>query len=307
MTRLRNDYANTLTEKRILYMPSCIIVEMLTKLYGQVATINLSGNLHNVTPDLLILLRRMQHNLRVTAEAYEQSRIRFFLGDWRDDKLRARKLFFNIMSRLGYVSELLEHVERNMLFAAIEGMTAEWTALDRIMDAKAEGDGGGGACAACRYFRDCNTETWKQTMADIVLGLDGEADYGEADHLILLCYGRVKQFLLSAIKDIERRNGTPGKFNPDRIAVVSKENVRMSCPKCSAMTASIRKDGTQVIEDHYPYSAYAGDAAGKHGASSPPRRRPRRLVQKNASEADAAHFKRHIMPPSLASLSPSKT
>lgn len=34
MTRLRNDYANTLTEKRILYMPSCIIVEMMTKLYG---------------------------------------------------------------------------------------------------------------------------------------------------------------------------------------------------------------------------------------------------------------------------------
>lgn len=279
MTHLRNDYANILTEKRILYVPSCLIVEMLTKLYSQVATINLSGSLHNVTPDLLILLRRMRHNLRVTAEAYEQGRIRFFIGDWSDDKLRARKLFFNIMSSLGYISELLERVERNMLFTAIEGVTAEWTSLDRLMDTMAEER----KCQAgdvCGAFCHCGSDAWRQAMADSLAAIHDTTDYNSVDCLILLCHNRAKRQLVFAVEDALREAGSADRFNRDRILSVSRESMPAVCQKCS---------GPEHAEDASPPSA--------RGLSRTSVRR-----KGNATDTVVTGPRRHVMPPSLASL-----
>lgn len=234
MTHLRNDYAAMLTEKRILYVPSCMIVEMLTKLSAQIATINLSGSLHTVTPDLLILLRRMRDNLRVTADAYAESRIRHLIGDWSDDKRRARKLFFNIMSDLGYISELLERVERNMLFSAIEGVTAEWAALDRLVDAKAEerkSPAGGIRSAYC----DCDDGGWRREMARSLAALHGAMEYhGGGDSLIILCNARVARLLADAVGD-ELRGGEPAsRFETERILSVSRDAHPGLCRKCSA-------------------------------------------------------------------------
>jgi ferredoxin len=275
MTRLRNDYADTLTENRILYVPSCLIVEMLTNLHGQVATINLSASLHNITPDLLILLRRMRTNLKVTADAYEQGRIRYFIGDWRDDKLRARKLFFNIMSSLGYITELLERVERNMLFSAIEGVTAEWTALDRLMDAMADERKcqAGGVCSA---FCDCSSAAWRRAMGQSLAAIHRTTDYSSVDFLILLCHVKAKRQLVAAVEDALLEAGSEERPDPDRFLAVSREGMPMLCRKCAETACS----------EDLPGSTRLRHRAAARRSTDTAILRPTRL----------------IMPPSLASI-----
>ncbi len=232
MTRLRNDYASTLMEKRILYVPSCLIVEMLSKLSEQIATINLTGSLHNVTPDLLILLRRMQRNLRVTSEAYAASRIRYFIGDWNDDKLRARKMFFNIMSSLGYISELLERVERNMLFAAIEGVTAEWTSLCSLVAAKAA-ERKCQAGSLCSAYCNCNAEVWRRAMAESLVPIHDTTDYSKVDCLLLLCHSHAKRQIIAEVEKNLNEDGGAEPFSSDRILAVSKDKSLTVCRKCA--------------------------------------------------------------------------
>lgn len=292
MTRSRNDYADTLAENRILFVPSCIFVEMMTRLHGQIAAVGMAGDPRGVTPNLLILLRRMRHNLRATSEAYELRRIRSFIGDWREEKLRARKLFFHIMSRLGHISELLEPVEKNMLYAAIEEITSEWAALDRVMSGTADG-ARGGACGACRHFRNFNPAARKRTMANAILALDETAERGDGDRLLLICYERVRTQLLAAIAGIERRRNAKTRFDPERIVAVSGENVAVSCPTCATMA-----DAGGV-----------GDARPHAGGASRPvpgKAERRRISLKKSSEATAAQLKRLAGQPSLAALSPGK-
>jgi hypothetical protein len=232
MPHSRNEYANTLTKKRILYVPSCLIVEMLAQLHNSIAAVDPSGNPRAATPELLLLLRRMRQNLRVTADAYEEERIGFFIGDWRDDKQRARKLFFNTMSGLGHVSERLERAERNMLIAAIEGVTAEWSALDRLRCAET----GGRRCQAgdvCGSFCDCGAGVWRRAMADSLVAIHDTTDYGSVDCLIILCHGRAKRRLVNAVQHAIRDSGSTETIDPDRIAAVSEARMPPTCRKCS--------------------------------------------------------------------------
>lgn len=292
---LRNNYANILNQKRILYVPSCLIVEMMTRLYSQVSTVNLTGTMHHVVPDLLVLLRRLGANLRTTAKAYQEKRIRFFIGDWRDDKLRARKLFFNVMSRLGYISELLAPIERKIIYQAVEKLTEEWLRLDEIMESRAaERKTCTGSCDTCRYFRSEHPGNWRQIMANIILALDAENEREDDTYLILLCYKRVKMHLVKAIEESERRNSVVEKFNPDRILVVSNEDLSITCPTCTLMTDSLRKGTSEVIHRNYRGSVSADKS---------------RISLKKSSEEKMAQLnkpqttRRYVMPPSLASIS----
>lgn len=252
MTALRNSYAEIITDCKILYVPSCLVVEMLTKLYSQVSRINLAGCAHSVVPDLLVLLRRLSHSLKATAEAYEEKRIRFFIGDWKDDKLRARKLFFNLMSRLGYLCELFGTAERNMLYGSIEEMCAEWTALDRIMEKACEPGEDAGRCLICRYFRSDSSENWRTVMARTILELDAAAEYpDEETYLILLCYERVGKAFVRAIETMRRRGTTAHSFSPERILCISNEELPINCPKCGRMTENLRQGVTEVIHKDY--------------------------------------------------------
>lgn len=302
MAAIRSGYANILNENRIQYMPSCLVVEMMTKLYSQVSTINISGNLHNVVPDLLILLRRLTFNLKTTAAAYQESRIKFFIGDWKQDKLRARKLFFNLMSRLGYMSELLGAVEKKLLFKAIEEMTAEWASLDQIMEGKCRERRCAVDCDTCRYFRSDSPNGWHGIMAKTILDLDSKADYGSVTHLLLVCYERVRKSLLWAIEEVERKTGATRKFTPEKILSVSNEELPISCPTCAVMTDTIRKGTTEIIRRNYD----AGYTSEK-GRLGPTRMRTgERISLRKVSEAQAQALRqnrRYLMPPSLADIS----
>ncbi len=279
MTTAQTAYADILATKRILYLPSCVVVEMMAHLYSEIFAINKAGAMNKHVPEILQRLRTMRENLRATAEAYGKAHISLFIGDWKEDKLRARRLFFNIMSQLGFLAGMVGYEERNLLYDAIEGMTKEWVELDRVMDARATRKD---CHTICRYFRNRKPDSWKQTMANIILTLDEEAEYREDDdHLILICFERMKILLLATIGDLERRKGTPGKFNPDRLIAVSDQEVQFSCPTCLELTDSL---GAQAVGSDYPDSSYAAAILGLRGAAC--RMRPRSVRARASLMAD---------------------
>ncbi len=251
MSDIKSSYDRLLAENHFLYMPSCIIVEMMTKLYSEVALINLSGKLHNLVPDLLILLKRLNRDLKVTNKAYRDTRIRFFIGNWREDKLRARKLFFNLMSRLGYMSRMIDSVEKHLIFHAIDEMTHSWTALDNLLEAQLATQTNGQP-RNTRDFRRNSPDHWCEAMAETILDLDATIPQQEAGtYLILLCYDHVKTAVLHAIQTLERKRGLTTHFSPNRILCISHEDLHITCPTCALMTDSLRQHGDESIPKTY--------------------------------------------------------
>lgn len=246
-------YADILDNKKILYMPSCLVVEMMTKLYSQVSKISVTGSLSHIVPDLHLMLNRMTYNLQTTARAYRESRIKFFIGDWKDDKLRARKLFFNTMSRLGYVCELTDAVEKEVLYGAVEDMSAAWGELNRTMEEKSARPRSANGVHTCLYFRSQHPASWRQRMAQAILSLNDRGDTAEPDsHLILLCYKRIRSVMLKAIEEIERKTSVTRKFSPEKILCVSHEDIPISCPTCTTMTDSLRQGTCEIASDDFP-------------------------------------------------------
>lgn len=287
MAAARSSYAEILNDCKIMYMPSCLIVEMMTKLYSQVSKVNLSGVVQHIVPDLVILLRRLTQNLRATADAYQAERIRFFIGDWKSDKLRARRLFFNLMSRLGYLCDLFGSVDRKILFESIEEMTAEWTALDKIMEEKCGKGTCMADCCSCRYFRSDSVDNWQAVMGKTILELDATAEYPNAEtYLILLCYERVGKAFVNAIETLQRRKAETKRFSPKRILCVSNDDVFVSCPKCGMMTETFRRGNTEAIRKDYE-DASPARAKKKYGRIA-----PRKTELRG----------RYPMPPSLAGI-----
>lgn len=272
MTPEQNAYAEILLTKKILYMPSCVVVEMMAKLYSQIFAINKAGVMNGSVPELLRLLRRMRANLRATAEAYGNAHIRFFVSEWKDDRLRARKIVINTMAHLRFLAGMIAYEERGQIQEAIEGMTSAWTELDRVMDAKA---GRKNSDTVCRYFCNRAPENWKVAMANNVLTLEEDEGNQAEDSgcLVLICFGKIKRSLVTAIEAIERRQGHPGRFNPDRILAVSDEDVLFSCPTCLEMAGSV---GKQV---EYSEAAYADALLGLRGATCAIRPRFRQVAR----------------------------
>ncbi len=263
------EFAALLKGRRIHYMPTCVIVEMMTRLYSDIFAIAHAGIMNRAVPTIVQRLGGMRDNLLATAAAYRAEATRFFTGDWREDKLRARRVFHNIMLQLKYCAGMIGREERRDLYDAVVGMTAEWIALDRVLDAAAARKGGH---RICRYFRNCKPDSWKQTMANVILTLDEDAEYGRGDSLVLLCFERMKRLLLATIDGMERRRGTPGKFNPDRILAVSGEDVPFSCLTCLELTDSL---GTQAMDADYPASLTAEGILSPKKQSGVLRPRPR--------------------------------
>lgn len=283
MTVINSEYADILKKNRILYVPSCIVIEMLNRLYSQVSMIDLSGNLRGLVPDLLVLVQRLNLNLRSTGEAYRESRIKFFIGDWNHDKRRARKLFFNLMSRLGYLGELVGKSEKELLYKAIEDMGREWGKLDRIMERKCRNSECQRQCGSCRDL----PEYWQQMMANTLLSLeDPESGEDAGSYLFLLCYKRIKDQLLKDIDELETRRGSAAKFPPERVLCISEEDLPLTCHRC--LLIPNERKGTEVIR--------------QERRPSPTTIHRRVQPQKAASQPAKVSRTRYLMPTSLADI-----
>ena len=249
-TAVPSGYASILGSKKILYMPSCLLVEMMTRLYREVSNISMTGSLVHLIPNLHFMLKRLTFNLDATAQAYRESRIKFFIGDWQDDKLRFRKLFFNIMSRLGYICEFTGAMEKQALYEAIEDMTSAWTELNRIMEERA-GPRSANGTNTSMYFRSHHPVSWRQDMAKAIMSLNGAYASDQDTHLIVLCYKRIRDIMLKTIDDIEGKTGVAWKFPKEKILCVSDEEVPIACPTCTTMADSLRT-GTCEVDDGPP-------------------------------------------------------
>ncbi len=270
---IKSSYDRLLAENNILYMPSCLIVEMMTKLYSEMTLINLSGKLHNLVPDLIVLLKRLSRDLRVTAEAYRDARIRFFIGNWQEDKVRARKLFFNLMSRLGYMSRMIDNVDKRLIFHAIDELTNAWTDLDHLLEDQLATQTSPPLSSDARDFRQSSPDHWCEAMAEIILELDATIPNQEANtYLILLCYPHVKTSVLHAIDNLQRKRPLHHRFAPERILCVSNEELPMTCPTCALMTDCLRHYGCDIIPQTYTPNTHRQHRDTTSVYNLPPRR-----------------------------------
>ncbi|MCC8107816.1 MAG: hypothetical protein LIQ30_01960 [Planctomycetes bacterium] len=238
MSVLLSHYARILQEKRIMYLPSCVVVEMMARLFSQVSQINLSGNLHNLMPDLLVLLRRMSTNLHATAESYRSDRIGFLVGSWKEDKLRARKLFFDLMSRLGYISELLGAVEKALLYRAIEEMSKEWAELDRLMEAKLRTRlvASSPPSESARQLRPDSLDGWRSMLVATAADLQTRSAEEPDLCLVLLCSEKARRALIDVIKAAAPDNDVL----PDIIIAIHHQDASVSCPRCALLTEALQ-------------------------------------------------------------------
>lgn len=240
MPRKQNRYANYLQNYRILYIPTCVIIEMMTRAYSQISQINPIEGEADSTKQLFALLHRFLFDIRCTSKAYQDQRIRFFIGDWREDKYRAERIFTNLMSRLRYLAGRLENEPREMLLDSSRALNYEWDGLGRILAARSARDGDpNGKRASCRYFRSLNASSWQHIMANIILTLDAKAEYEDEDtYLLLLCYSRIRNCIIRKITEMKSRTRASNGFDPEKILCVSNEDIPISCPSCMKMTES---------------------------------------------------------------------
>ncbi len=242
MSVLKSDLASVFKSNRIRYFPSCVIVCMLTEFYSQVSAANPDALTGSAFPNLMALLRRLAANLASAAETYAGSETRFFPGDWREDRLRARTIYFNLVSRLGHLVGLMEAAEGSLLRRVVNDMHRAWSALEEAMEGKGASRRIHPEQTCCRYFRSLHPSCWQMVMARIVLALEADtAEERPGTVLLLLCYSRVKAHILKELARLERKNTIRGdRFSPDRILCLSDEDQGLSCPNCMTLTEGLR-------------------------------------------------------------------
>lgn len=246
MTAINSYYIALLKEKRIVYMPTCLVIERMARLYGFVAKVQSQVDLARQLKNILFLLRYFAHELRCTSEAYEESRIKFFVGDWKEDRLRSKKLFANLQARIAYFGDYTGSESKRELLEVSQRLGGEWERLNRILDGRCDldagGSGGGVGCGNTRYFRSTNSGCWQSIMARSVMSLGGlEECAGPGCYLMLLCYARIKAQIIREVEALQRKYNVTGKFPAEKILCVSDDDVSVSCPTCMTMVDSINR------------------------------------------------------------------
>ncbi len=243
MTAVNSFYLSVLKNKRIVYMPTCLTIERMTKLYSHVSKIQSQADLARQLRGLLFLLYYFTYEVVATCEAYEESRIKFFVGDWKQDRNRARRLFLNLQVRLAYIGDQVDPASRSEILELSEKLGAAWDHMREILDMRSGPTTVQDSCSRCRYFRSTNTACWQQIMAKAVLSMGGLEDCRDRDsYLMLMCYNRVKAQLVREIDKLERKYNVNDKFPADKILCISDDDTATGCPNCMTMVDSMNKE-----------------------------------------------------------------
>ncbi len=96
-----NTYASLLSGNRIRYVPSCLVLQMILKFSSRLSMMNAGGGLETLCPDLTAFVRQLTVNILHTANAYKNRGSMLFPGDWKSDCPRIRKVFHDILARVG--------------------------------------------------------------------------------------------------------------------------------------------------------------------------------------------------------------
>lgn len=243
MSVLKSDFSGILKNNTILFMPSCILVEMVTEVYARVAALAPSRMAENAFPEILDLLGRLTGNFKSAAESIENANLRFFGGDWRDDCLRVRILYLNLTSRLWILSDALASAERDLFRQTIDAMHLEWVALVGALERREHENRHCRADAGhCRHFRSVHPAYWQQIMARTILSLDAQAaERGPGTFLMLLCFSRIRSQIVNEIARIKKQASSSTPFRVEDILCLSTEYMPITCPKCMMTTEKFRR------------------------------------------------------------------
>lgn len=244
-----SNYATLIREKKIIFVPTCIIIETMATMHGHIMRLPVSGRVTDGhLAVIVLLLARFTNDLQSTVDAYETGKVKMFMGDWKLDRVKAYRIFASMAERLDDICNRCFDRYRPRLRAMIRDVKREWMRLYRMLDMKSgtaerrEGD------TMVRYFHCNDTKSWRRTMGSIILSM---AEAFERDlradvdlYLLLLCYTRLKTSLLTQIEELQQRQVSRIKFDEAKILCVSDQEIRISCPICVKFTDEIAKGGS---------------------------------------------------------------
>lgn len=240
MSILNSNFSAILKNNSIIFMPSCILVEMVTEVYARVAALTPARMAEGEFADIIGLLERLAGNFSAAAEAVEKANLQFFAGDWRDDCLRVRTLYLNLTSRLWFLGGGLNAAERDMFRQNMDAMHTEWVALVNTLEWRDRENPSGDE--RCRHFRSVHPSRWQQIMARIILSLDARAtERRPGTFLMLLCFQRIRSQIMGEIDKLQKEATTHSEFRAEDILCLSSEYLPITCPKCRMTTETFRR------------------------------------------------------------------
>lgn len=241
-----NTYSLLLTRKKILYVPICLMLERLTRLYGLASQLAPMKALPEET--MGFLFRRLQcyvDDIRLTAESYGNGRVKLFMGDWKQKADAANVLCRGLQANLRKISGRNAKFHRRDILEALEALQREWNRLCRVLSDKGHTIIFRNPDAGTNYFHSNNLANWQQTMAAIILSIDEEAQQESPDtHLILLCHSRIKAHLVRQIEKIQQKSNAKEKFDKDRILCVDDCDGSTTCPTCMRFSDKTRNSAS---------------------------------------------------------------
>ena len=242
-----SNLAMLLDNERVLYLPTCVVLEGMTTTYGQLSRLPVSGRLSDEALAYAASnLERYLKGLKSATRAYSADRVKMFPGDWRTDRIKAGDIFGRMMEKAQKVYHRSFNPYRQEIGETIWELRKEWEAFFTLLDQKIGYSSDTRTDTSCRYFRSNEITTWQQTMANIILHLHESAEYEDSDvYLMLLCNNRVKSHLVRQIEIIQQKAGIGERFDEDRLACISEMECRKTCPSCLSFSQgnaeSVRK------------------------------------------------------------------
>lgn len=238
-----SNLALLLENEAFLYLPTCVIIEIMATAYGTLFRIPANGKLSDESLALAATcLQRFLKGLKSASRAYEAGRVKTFMGDWRSDRIKAENIFNHLLTTSAKIYHRSFNPYRYDLGEMIWELKKEWEKFCSILNIN-----GKTKCEEFyRYFRSSDPSSWQQTMANIILELHANSNYGTPDtHLLLLCNTRIKSHLIRQIETIKKKTSVQIDFDEDRILCVSDMENRMSCPMCLNFIGEIVKPSQQ--------------------------------------------------------------
>ncbi len=239
MLEIASNYSTLISRKKILHIPTCILIESMATAHGHLAQL-LDGK--KITEDMLEFtaqtLQRVLVDIKSTRKALSSGDVNTFPGDWRADRYKAAGIFSHLIMKANTIQKNSFSPYRQELEEILWGLKDVWEKLFMMLDGK-YGHGFTHTNQA-DYFHGQIANNWLTNMAKTVMSLNNAAIYDSEDtYLILLCFERIKTQVVDKIRELENKNFIRSKFDRDRIICVSDHKIALAYPKCMKFTEDI--------------------------------------------------------------------
>lgn len=233
MTSHSSDYARLIMTRKIHYVPTCLILEILSSIYGYTVRIPINRRtLEGERSRVIEVLEIFYNDLVCTLDAYDNGRMRFFSGDWKTNRLKAQRVFALFLGRLNRLHYFFWGTYQIQLKEFIRRLEKTWTALYALLDERCAALYNDGSNEKTRYFHSSDIESWQKTMANIIADLHANTESADDEYLLLICCAKVKTRLLNQIEQMREKRGEASTFNSDCILCVSHGEAGAACPLC---------------------------------------------------------------------------